>query len=355
MSRWQQAYDALTGERYPGLLAHARLLCDSDDDAEALVREAVVAAVSRARRFPPDDLLAVEVRDAISRRAAVLGSAPREESTASSDHHPDWDERESALEALAPGAVHHPGDRHHDSVQGVRRAGPPAAGLAAAGRAPHDAASAEPAAPSTAPMRGSPFAPPPGFVARSVTRAPAHAHAPTADRPLTAGDDLTAESAQTDPYAPPPDGGDRHHRTSEPGSSRGAVAPGDGAATTASAHDPNLGPLDERAHKAGAPEVGHEPPPSEPDPEPDPEAQQDPVADAFADLDTSTRALVVLYHLDGVSPRRVADLTGMTSPEARRRIDAGADSIGRAAGIIVAPAVVDDALAEVEVTIDAGP
>lgn len=75
MPRWQDTYDALSGERYAGLLAYALLYVDHVDGAETLVTAAVRQALSRGRTFPGIDEVESGLRTAIAR--AVVESAPR--------------------------------------------------------------------------------------------------------------------------------------------------------------------------------------------------------------------------------------------------------------------------------------
>jgi DNA-directed RNA polymerase specialized sigma24 family protein len=73
--RWQDTYDALTGERYAGLLAYALLYVDDLERAGTLVAAAVRQALSRGRTFPGGDQVESGLRTAIAR--AVVESAPR--------------------------------------------------------------------------------------------------------------------------------------------------------------------------------------------------------------------------------------------------------------------------------------
>jgi len=71
--RWQEAYAALSGERYRELIAYARLLTGAEDPTER-VATALHGVLSRGRRVPGADAVAAQVREALARDAATAGA-----------------------------------------------------------------------------------------------------------------------------------------------------------------------------------------------------------------------------------------------------------------------------------------
>ena len=106
MPRWQETYDALAGERYPGLVAYASLYGghrDHGDAADALVTRALKRTLARGRNFAPAPAVETEVRFAIAR--IVAEDAAREDTVEPRAGEPAAAaSRERDLHAYAPSA-----------------------------------------------------------------------------------------------------------------------------------------------------------------------------------------------------------------------------------------------------------
>ncbi|GIG53840.1 sigma factor-like helix-turn-helix DNA-binding protein [Demequina activiva] len=200
MPRWQDTYDALTGERYPDLISYALLFEDDVEVAESRVQQALLSVVLRGRDFTSIDEVETRVRTEMVR--AVIDAAPR--------------------------------------------TAPPAS--------------------------------------------------------------VTEQQTEPDPsaFVPP-------------------TAPG-----STDASEPS--------------EPSHDEPPG-----------AEPLRDALAALDPRSRAVVILHHHDGHAVRRIAELTGMREDEISARLAAAGSELSTRAGVTVAQATHDDALAGIELTVTTEP